>query len=63
MFRLSSDELDAVSAILGDYVALMSAHIAQLERMSNGRAFAAIGLLDDWRTRAEDIRQRIEARD
>ena len=59
MCRLSTGEWDQLSAILSDYLAFSHRHVQMLE---DCKALQALELLNQWRTQAADLRDRIEAR-
>lgn len=57
--RFTEDELDQLSAILSDYLSFSHRHVELLE---DSHAMQALALLNQWRTQAADLRDRIEAR-
>jgi hypothetical protein len=58
--QFSEDELDQLSALLSDYLAFSHSHVAMLESC---KALTALELVNQWRTQAADLRERIEGRE
>lgn len=57
--RFTEDELDQLSALLTDYLTFSHRHVEMLE---DSHAMQALALLNQWRTQAADLRDKIENR-